>query len=147
MRSLGIRIGIVVLIVVAGLLLRPFLTGNAGDLKVGECFDIPKDTATTVKDVQHHPCTDTHGGEVVFVGKMTGADDAYPDEAARFQFVSANCVPAFSTYTGTDFAGQSTWDIGWFSPIAEGWKKGDRGVSCYAYRVDGTTTKASIKKS
>jgi hypothetical protein len=49
-----------------GYLLRDFISGNVGDLKVGDCFDPPALAAkdAVVKDVQHHPCSERHGGEV-----------------------------------------------------------------------------------
>ena len=42
-------------------------SGNAGDLAVGDCFDAPTLEGQTVSDVQHHPCTEAHTGEVFAV--------------------------------------------------------------------------------
>ena len=56
MRGLLIRVGIIAVIVAVGFVFRDFLSGNAGDLKVGDCFDQPSTTNTVVKDVPHHPC-------------------------------------------------------------------------------------------
>ena len=52
-----------------GYLLRDYLSGSAGDLKVGDCFDVPsfETQSATVKDVQHHPCSELHSGEVFFL--------------------------------------------------------------------------------
>ncbi|HEY7970691.1 MAG TPA: hypothetical protein VID95_11905, partial [Candidatus Limnocylindrales bacterium] len=72
-----LRIGIIVLIVAGGFLLRDRLSSNAGDLKVGDCFDDPAGQ-TEIKDVQHHPCSEGHTAEVVFLGKMTGDNASYP---------------------------------------------------------------------
>jgi len=44
MRGLAIRIGIVAVILVGALILRPFISGGAGDLNVGDCFDPPAGT-------------------------------------------------------------------------------------------------------
>jgi hypothetical protein len=146
MRNIGVRIGIIALIVVGAFVLRPFLTGNAGDLNVGDCFDVPATDQETVEDVQHHPCDQDHGGEVVFVGDYPGSgSDPYPTDDEMFAFLTDKCVPAFSAYTGTDFTSQTTYDIGWFQPTEEGWKDDDQGVSCYAYRLDETNFKGSIK--
>jgi hypothetical protein len=141
-----IWIGIIGVVVIGGLLFRDFLTGNPGDLKVGDCFDLPDSDTETVTDVQHHPCTDLHGGEVIFVGDFPGSgSDAYPSDDEMFAFLSEKCVPAYDSYTGNDIADQATYDIGWFQPTEEGWKDGDQGVSCYIYRLDETQFKGSLK--
>ena len=54
------------MIVIGGLVLRDRLSGSASDLKIGDCFDVPA-TETDIKDVQHHPCTEAHTGEVFAV--------------------------------------------------------------------------------
>jgi hypothetical protein len=63
MRNWIIRIAIIAVIAGGAYILRDRLTANAGDLKVGDCFDDP--TGEQVKDVQHHPCTESHTAEVV----------------------------------------------------------------------------------
>jgi putative regulator of septum formation len=145
MRGLAIRIGIVVVLIIGALILRPFISGGAGDLNVGDCFDPPAGSGT-VTDVQHHPCTDAHGGEVIYIGKMADAP-SLPDENARQTWVADNCIPAYATYTGTDVLTTADWTINFYSPTADGWSKGDRSVICYATRLDGTQTKGSLKKA
>jgi hypothetical protein len=145
MRGLGIRLGILAVIVVGAFILRPFISGNAGDLNVGDCFD-PPIGSETVKDVQHHPCADLHGGEVIFVGKMPDAS-ALPDKATRDQWVVDNCFPAYQTYTGIDINTQTDWEMDFYSPTADGWSHGDHGITCFAAKVDGSQTKGSIKKA
>jgi hypothetical protein len=146
MRGLGIRLGIIGAIVVGALILRPFLTGNAGDLNVGDCFDEPTATAETVEDVQHHPCTDLHTAEVVFIGSL--AASTYPNQDDLDQWVLANCLPAYNAYTGTDLMTNTAGrDMTYFWPTSDGWTKGDRKVICYAVQSDGSQTKGSLKKS
>lgn len=143
-----IWIGLLAVVLIGGFLFRDFLTGNAGDLNVGDCFDLPGSDTEPVKDVQHHPCTDLHGGEVIFVGDFPGSrSDPYPTDDEMFAFLTEKCVPAYNTYTGTDIAGQETYDIGWFQPTEEGWKGGDQEVSCYIYRLDEEPFKGSLKAS
>ena len=139
----GVRIAIVAVIAVVGLIFRDRLSGNAGELQLGDCFDDPGSIAE-VSDVQHHPCAEPHSGEVIYVGDMSGSNDAYPTDDAIFSFVSANCLPAFASYTGHAYDGV-TLDVGFFHPTTEGWGKGDRGVICYATRLDGSTTTGSLK--
>lgn len=146
MRGLAIRIGIIAAIGLGALILRPFLSGNAGDLKVGDCFDVPSTTAETIKEVQHHPCDQDHGGEVIFVGDYPGSKhDAFPTDDAIYAFLTAKCLPAYKTYTGKDIDSEPAFDIGWFQPTAEGWKDGDQEMTCYLYRVDDGTFKGSQK--
>ena len=38
-------------------------------------------------------------------------------------------------------------DFSAFTPTSEGWGKGDRKVTCYAVKVDGTKLNTSIKKA
>lgn len=145
MKTMAMRIGIIALIGVGGLVARPFLAGGAADLKIGECFDPPA-VGETVDDVQHHPCTDAHGGEVFFVGDVAAADDApYPTDIAFETQVQGLCTPAFDAYTGLDFVTDPVWTYGYLSPTAESWADGDRGIICYAARLDGATTTTSIK--
>ncbi len=66
---------------VVGFLFHDYLSGNAGDLKVGDRFDVPTvaSQSTTVKDFQHHPCSELHSGEVFFIANVPGeANAAYP---------------------------------------------------------------------
>jgi Septum formation len=147
MRSIGIRLGIVAVVVIAFVVLRPFLSGNAGGLSVGDCFDVPAGAGETVSDVQHHPCTESHGAEVVFVGDFKPSTSIYPTDDEFTSFGKENCVPAFNAYTGLDFETATTYDIEPFFPTADGWTKGDRKVICFAVRADSAPMTTSVKKS
>jgi hypothetical protein len=140
----GIRILIVAVIGGGAFIFRDRLSSNAAELKVGDCFDSPA-VATEIKDVQHHPCTEAHNAEVVFVGNMTGADDAYPGDPLVESWVRTNCVPAWSTYTGKNFETDTALDIGFYLPTTDGWKHGDRGITCYADRVDRASMTSSVR--
>ncbi|MEO7664601.1 MAG: septum formation family protein [Candidatus Limnocylindrales bacterium] len=147
MRGIAIRVGIIAVIALGAFILRPFLSGNAGDLKVGDCFDAPATTADTVKDVQHHPCTDEHGAEVIFVGDYPGSkSDPYPTDDQMSAFLSGKCLPLYKAYTGKDIDA-TTFDIGWLQPTKDGWTGGDQSVICYIYRLDDTKFKGSLKAS
>lgn len=146
MGGLLLRFGIIAAIAGGGWVFRDYLSGNAGDLVVGDCFDAPTTVDDTVEDVAHHPCTDGHTAEVFYVADYTGAD-AYPGEDAFDAFTQANCPPAFQAYTGMDFyaAEAEDYDIGLFYPLAEGWDQGDHEITCYIVRVDGAQMTASMK--
>jgi hypothetical protein len=147
MRGILIRVGIIGAIVIGAFILRPFISGSAGDLKVGDCFDPPTTLGVTVKDVQHHPCTDAHGAEVVFVGNHPSSA-TYPTDDEFDQYFLDTCVPAYLAYTGIDLltTTDETGTMDYFSPTSEGWGKGDRTVICYATRTDGTSTTGTVKK-
>ena len=90
-RGLIIIVAIVVVVAVVGVVFRDRITGNAGSLQVGDCFDLPADavaaTDATVGDVQHHPCTEAHGGEVFAVLTYpAAATDTYPPTDAFVAF-------------------------------------------------------------
>src|SRR5437762_13531264 len=131
MRGLAIRLGIIGVIALGAFILRPFITGSAGDLNVGDCFDEPT-TGETVKDVQHHPCSDLHTSEVVFIGSLTAA--TYPTSDELDQWLLTNCVPAYQSYTGIDLrtvTANDLHDMSYFWPTSDGFTKGDRKVICY----------------
>lgn len=146
MRGIGVRIGIIAAIVIAGFVLKQFTSGNAGDLSVGDCFDEPAGATDTVKDVQHHPCTDAHLAEVIFVGDYSPATSTYPTDDEFNTFFAATCTPAFDQYTGLDFMNDTTYDMHAFSPTADGWSSGQHSVICYAVRLDNAKMTTSIKK-
>jgi Septum formation len=137
-----IRVGIIAVIIVAGLLLRDRLSGNAGDLKVGDCFDVPA-ADTNISDVQHHPCTDAHSGEVFYVGDDPTAKGA-PFAVSTLETDIGNiCSPIFTSYVGA--ANLTGLDFGAFYPLESDWNDGKRGITCYVYKVDGTNVTKSLK--
>jgi hypothetical protein len=140
-----IRGGIVAAIVVGGLIFRDRLSGNAGDLKVGDCFDDPGAVAE-VTDVQHHPCNEAHDSEVMFVGDYP-AQDEYPGDEAFSLFAQQQCVPAFEAYLGRDYESDTEFDYGFYYPAPESWSDSDREVACFIYRLDGGTMTSSVKKA
>ena len=146
MRFLAIRVGIIAAILGAGWIFRDYFTGNATDLAVGDCFDIPSSVDQTVDEVSHHPCTDAHTAEVIFVADYEAG--SYPDVSAFDAFTEANCPPAFNTYSGLDFYAESgkDYDIGVFYPIEEGWSGGDHEITCYLVRVDEGPMSSSLRK-
>jgi hypothetical protein len=141
------RIIIIAVIAVGAFLVRNYTSGNASDLKVGDCFDRPPAETQDVTAVQHHPCTESHTGEVVFVGDYPSPADApYPSVESFQAYVGTNeqdvwilegaCPTAFAEYTGSAFEDAQSLNMGWFYPGAEGWKTGDHEIACYLFRLD-----------
>ena len=145
MRSIAIRLAIVGVIALGGFLFRDRLSGNAGQLSVGDCFDVPAGE-DVIDDVQHHPCSDQHEAEVVLVEDYVGGEGAtYPSDATWDAFVASKCVPAFNAYTGLDYETDRTLGIGYFTPTQEGWDDGDHEVICYIARIDDGPMTGSVK--
>lgn len=142
MQGWVIRIAIIAVIVVGGLVFRDRLSGNAGELKVGDCFDDPNATGV-VTDVQHHPCNESHTAEVFFLGKLPDGD--FPTSATVQGWVLQNCVPAWNAYTGRSFDAEQVLTIGLFRPSQDGWSKGDRDILCYTVRADGAPMTTSAR--
>jgi hypothetical protein len=141
--GLIIRVGLIAIVGIGLFIFRDRLSGGASDLSVGDCFDDPA-TTTEVRDVQHHPCTEPHTSEVLYVGDMPAGDD-YPTDAQFSSAVEATCLPAFKAYTGLEFSTEPNFDLGYFIPTTDGWGGGDRELICYAIRIDGTQVGESIR--
>ncbi len=146
MRGWIIRIGIIVAIAGGAFVLRDRLTSNAGELQVGDCFDDPAQ-ASEITDVQHHPCTEAHNAEVVFLGKLTGDDATYPTDSVIESWARTNCLPAWESYTGKTFETEPILTLSFYQPTPAGWKKGDRDVICYATREDSAPLTSTVKKA
>jgi hypothetical protein len=139
-----VRVLIIGVVLLGGFLFRDRISGNAGDLQVGDCFDVPG-IQTDVSDVQHHPCTEPHTGEVIFVGDH-GATKGTPfTDALLIEFAGSSCVNAAYAYIGT--TSYDGLDIGAFYPVQKDWDDGDREITCYLSKVDGTSMSGSLKPS
>jgi putative regulator of septum formation len=146
MRSIAVRLGIVVVLALIGFLGQQYFSNSANKLGVGDCFDLPATATDTVEDVQHHPCTDAHFAEVVYVGTYGGTETTYPSDDTFRQFFADHCIAAYQDYTGDDILASGEMDMGFFYPTSDGWSKGDKKITCYAYQVDEAKLTTSIKK-
>ncbi|HET7703062.1 MAG TPA: septum formation family protein [Candidatus Limnocylindrales bacterium] len=141
------RIGIIAVIAIGAFIFRDRLSGSPADLQVGDCFDVP--TANVdISDVQHHPCTESHTGEVFAVISHPAAKGTPPlTEPQLVEYLGTACVPLFAAYVGQEAVSAGVLDFGAFYPRDEDWNDGDRGVTCYAYRVDDGPMTTSVKKA
>lgn len=138
-----LRVGLIAVFLVGGFVLRDRLGGSPSELKFGDCFDVPTTTAQTVKDVQHHPCTESHTGEVILVTTHPAAKDAAkPSDVELTSYLMSTCGVALETYVGPDNA---KFDLGAFSPTDKGWQDGDRGITCYLAMLDESAMTVSSK--
>lgn len=115
---------------------------SADDLSVGTCFDVPE-RDTDISTVTRRDCTAEHDAEVIHVAEYTG--ETYPISLSMDRFIDEECLPAFATYVGEDYNTNEDLSIGYFYPNREGWDGGDRTVTCYADRLDGSKIIQSVK--
>ena len=146
MRGILIRVGLIALVLGGIYVFRDKLPGNASTLAVGDCFDVPTGNET-IEDVQHHPCTEAHGGEVVHSANYEPAGATYPTDAEFEDYAADKCLPAFEAYTGRTYESAIDLEIEWFVPTSESWADGNKKVVCYAVNADGTTLTKSLKVS
>jgi len=140
-----IRLGILAVVLGGGYLFRDRLSSSPTELAVGDCFDVPA-VKTAIKNVQHHPCTESHTGEVFALVTHPAAKGAPPPTAtAMLDYLQNACGPLFISYVGPAAAGVGNLDAGAFYPPDKGWADGDRGITCYAYRVDRAPMTSSMK--
>jgi putative regulator of septum formation len=124
--KLGIRLAIIAVVLVGGFVLRDRLSGSAGELKVGDCFD--DTTGAEVSEVQHHPCSEAHNAEVVLVADHPAAKDAaYPTD--NFDSYEQTCSAAAFAYVGANAPDNLIYSF--YYPLEEDWKKGKRKMICY----------------
>jgi hypothetical protein len=149
MKGIAIRVLIVALIAGGAFLFRDRMSGSAGDLRVGDCFDDTPEA--TVESVQHHPCTEAHTAEAFHVGDFPGGDDApLPTSAQLSTYADDTCFTELVEYMGGMTAAQSypgidKIQVGLFYPSDEDWKNGERRIVCYLYTVDGSQLTQSLK--
>ena len=147
--AIGLIIGVLAVAIVVGLVvLGSFLAqlvpkNGVEDLAVGDCFDEPSVT-NNVTNVPRLPCSSAHDGEVILV-VTDPATGAYPGRNHFQELANERCLPAASSYLGTDFDTRADIDAGYFYPAEESWNGGDRGLTCYLYRVDSAPLSASVR--
>jgi hypothetical protein len=76
---------------------------------------------------------------------LGGTSAVYPSEIGFQGFIRDNCGTSYRTYTGRDFDTDTIYSVAYLSPTEAGWKKGDRGVTCFVYRIDGRSITGSVR--
>jgi hypothetical protein len=118
-----------------------------GNLAVGDCFDEPS-TAGVITQVPHRPCDQAHTAEVfAIVTYPDGQSGTYPSDAEFLSAASAQCGPAFDTYTAGGGGLAATVDLLFMTPTTEGWSSGDRTLVCYLRAPAGQTLRQSLRSA
>jgi hypothetical protein len=135
-KTFAIRIGLVLVVALGAFVLRDRLSSAATDLQVGDCFDLPAQVQE-IENVQHHPCTEPHTGEVFHVfDHAVAGEAAYPSEDSWATIIIAACHAKYEAYTGQPFDLDGELLYNWLTPTAEGWQQGDHEVTCFLARAD-----------
>lgn len=97
------------------------------DLRTGQCFDTPDGSLEgTTYNVEVVDCAKPHDGEVF--GTFDLADSAeYPGDEKIGTIADGRCATAEASYTG---GAQGSADSYYLMPDKNGWRLGDRGVTC-----------------
>ena len=140
--------GIIVAVLIVGFLFRDRVSGNAVDLKPGDCFDDSAGSSGgVVKDVQHRPCSEPHLYETIETFKFpTSGDAAFPGQTALEAFVVEKCSPALVGYIGIAEE-QSSLTYSAYLPVEIGWKEGGRDIVCILGALDGSKLTGSMKNA
>jgi len=121
------------------------------DIDVGDCFGIPGATATPtpgqneeVFGVDVVPCDVPHMYELIDVVFHEAKSDAeFPGTDALFEYGTQPCLEDFEEIVGTPFL-ESELDLLVITPLAEGWRLGDRDLDCVAMRLDGEPLEQTV---
>ena len=93
------------------------------------------------------PCTETHDEEVV--GQLrypAGEDDPFPGDPSVIDHAEDECLEAFERWVGRPYL-ESSLELGYLWPQAEGWDIGDRTILCLAYLPGGLPLDESVRDS
>jgi hypothetical protein len=117
---------------------------NVSSLKVGDCIQLPGDSATSVIDVTGVPCATPHDGEVYVLAQLTSTGD-YPGDGQVQNDAAAKCQAAFEPFVGKAFD-DSTLGFTFIYPQKQEWGRGGRTVTCIV-TADHAQTTGSLKGS
>jgi hypothetical protein len=118
---------------------------GAENLRIGDCVDIPKYNAPTVRVV---PCTAPHHVEVTArIDLLPRFGLQYPTEEQFDSIRDQDCTRFFEAYTGHS----ETADVvaGQLVPTPEGWNTGDHNLTCVAEPAnnrEGNILTGSVRK-
>jgi hypothetical protein len=120
-------------------------TGTPVDqLRLGDCFSFGGGTTGgVVVEVERVDCATPHDNEVFFESEATEAE--FPGEQVLTETSDRLCYDAFPDFVGVDYE-SSVVEYDFLQPTEEGWRAGDRVVSCYVY-VEGRTVSSSLRGS
>jgi hypothetical protein len=112
------------------------------DLRVGQCYQQPKDEQTSWVEVVS--CRQPHDAELFAIVPLAG--QVLPAEAKLERLADQACAAQFRAYVGV--ASQATQlNFDWWAPTKESWASGDRTVLCELKNVDASRLVGSMHAS
>lgn len=100
-------------------------------LGIGECFQDPG-IGIEVSEVETVDCNELHDFELYATVALGPSDRVFPGTETLFTELESECVARFTSYVGNDYL-TSAYDFVAFTPVAEGWRDGDRTGMCAIY--------------
>ncbi|KQO84506.1 hypothetical protein ASF17_03175 [Frigoribacterium sp. Leaf263] len=111
-------------------------------LRLGDCFSFGSGTTGgVVVEVERVECTVPHDNEVFFESEAAATE--FPGEQALTETSDQLCFEAFPDFVGLDYE-SSVVEYDFLQPTEEGWRAGDRVISCYVY-VEGRLVSSSLR--
>ncbi|MFI6285237.1 DUF4190 domain-containing protein [Streptomyces sp. NPDC051018] len=117
------------------------------DLRQGDCFNAPGsgEPKEETYQVEIVTCEDPHEAEVSGTFQLT-AYDRYPGEAVLGPVAERRCEDIEFSYAMDPWEIPATVEPYYYLPTPEGWKLGDRGVTCGFGTVKGDRTRGSVRR-
>ncbi|HEV2071663.1 MAG TPA: DUF5684 domain-containing protein, partial [Acidimicrobiales bacterium] len=103
-------------------------------LRVGDCFDDPRDPSGPVDSVNAVPCDQPHDNETSDTFDLP--DGPFPGDAETDSLASQGCLASFETYVGVTYP-ESELEVAYVTPTEEAWDSGARKVICFVYQPTG----------
>ena len=143
---------IIGLVIFGGIALFNFFdnTTAVATLQEGDCIEDPG-LVEVIENVEAVGCDQPHEVEVFAVVEIDDPDGSrFPGNDALYEDGMDRCLPRFAGYVGTSYEESVYWVDAW-TPVEEGWDRGDREVLCVIYEVtddfDIKTTSSSARNS
>lgn len=130
---------IIGLVIFGGIALFNFFdnTTSVATLQEGDCIQDPG-LVEVIENVEAVGCNEPHEVEVFAVIELNQPDGArFPGNDAVYESGMDRCLPEFAGYVGTSYETSVYWVDAW-TPIEDGWDRGDREVLCVIYEVTDT---------
>lgn len=93
------------------------------DVAVGDCLNPGKELGTEITEIEAVPCKEPHTHEVFHLAEFEG-EDLYPGEEKMQKFADAECLNAFTAYTGMEYLDSSMF-FSYLQPSIKSWNEAD----------------------
>jgi hypothetical protein len=120
---------------------------EATEARVGDCLSLSEEDleADVVSEFVGIPCAEPHQMEVFAEANYDDLVGLFPGRATLEAFAGSECRMLFEGYVGAPYDTEPLLDINYFTPEEEGWRQGDREVTCAVISVDGSDLIGSMQ--